>query len=271
LRKVFWADPARSVAIEPSKWIVAAAVVGRSANSHLQEHELEVSVVVVDQGMGISREDQKKLFVPFAQIRPHELQSGSGSGLGLTLAKEIVLMHGGKLLMDSEVGKGSSFGFRIRFAISSDDSVNVSRISASYHDGGSCMQGNAGPYYIVSENIIDSNSMKGECTSSVFLPDGMTRGSEIATLPATERGFGTARLVRHLRGRGRGRGESDSGRDRDRDRLSVELMGGDQYDSAERGESKNTTDTGNVIGVGNIGRVGKGSEGRQGGNRPQNK
>jgi hypothetical protein len=72
---------------------------------------------VVDQGVGISPENQQKLFVLFAQIRPHELQGGSGSGLGLALAKEIVLMHGGQLLMDSEEGRGNSFGFRMRFAI----------------------------------------------------------------------------------------------------------------------------------------------------------
>jgi hypothetical protein len=80
---------------------------------------LEISIIVCDSGAGISPENQKKLFVPFAQIRPHDLQGGSGSGLGLVLAKEIITMHGGQLLMESEEGRGSSFGFCIVLPVSS--------------------------------------------------------------------------------------------------------------------------------------------------------
>jgi signal transduction histidine kinase len=80
-------------------------------------HYREVSIVVRDQGVGISKEGLAKLFVPFSQISPETLQQGQGSGLGLVLAKEIINLHGGVVLCDSVQGKGSSFGFRIPFEV----------------------------------------------------------------------------------------------------------------------------------------------------------
>jgi hypothetical protein len=53
-----------------------------------------LTIVVQDHGIGISAEDQAKLWVPFALIRPGDAQEGRGSGLGLPLAKEIITLHG---------------------------------------------------------------------------------------------------------------------------------------------------------------------------------
>jgi len=78
----------------------------------------DVTVVVTDQGCGISPENQEKLFRNFVQIRPSTLQKGQGSGLGLALCKAIVDLHeGGKIGVRSEEGHGSSFFFTIRFPV----------------------------------------------------------------------------------------------------------------------------------------------------------
>lgn len=68
-------------------------------------------VSVKDTGVGISKADARKLFAPFERIR--NPLNAKGTGLGLALAKGIVELHGGKLGVESEPGKGSTFWFEI--------------------------------------------------------------------------------------------------------------------------------------------------------------
>ncbi|HVA83152.1 MAG TPA: PAS domain-containing sensor histidine kinase [Candidatus Aquilonibacter sp.] len=74
-----------------------------------------VRVEVKDTGIGIGREDQRKLFRKFYQVHRKELtmQERSGTGLGLSIVKEIVSLHKGRLGVNSEPGKGSTFWFTI--------------------------------------------------------------------------------------------------------------------------------------------------------------
>ncbi len=67
----------------------------------------------VDTGIGISREDQAKIFEEFRQVGGDYAHKREGTGLGLTLAKKFVELHGGKIWVESEVGKGSTFGFTL--------------------------------------------------------------------------------------------------------------------------------------------------------------
>lgn len=64
---------------------------------------------IEDSGIGISPEDQKKLFHKFARIDDSFAIAPNGSGLGLYWAREIVKLHKGKIILDSEKGKGSTF------------------------------------------------------------------------------------------------------------------------------------------------------------------
>lgn len=70
-------------------------------------------ISVRDSGVGISPEDQKKLFKPFSQIDAEETRTYQGSGLGLTIVQKLVELHGGKIWMESEVGKGSTLRFTL--------------------------------------------------------------------------------------------------------------------------------------------------------------
>ena len=74
------------------------------------QDQLEISVE--DNGIGISEEDQKKLFTPFNQLN---LQSASGTGLGLVISKKLVEILNGNLVVDSEAGKGSIFTFTVSY------------------------------------------------------------------------------------------------------------------------------------------------------------
>jgi PAS domain S-box-containing protein len=68
---------------------------------------------VVDTGVGISQEELPKLFKRFSQLSIGADRKG-GTGLGLAITKELVRLHGGKIWAASEVGKGSTFSFKIR-------------------------------------------------------------------------------------------------------------------------------------------------------------
>jgi len=71
------------------------------------DHELWISVT--DQGKGIAEKDLKRIFEKFVQVEDASLGRGTGSGLGLSIAKEIVLAHKGRIWASSEPGKGATF------------------------------------------------------------------------------------------------------------------------------------------------------------------
>lgn len=66
---------------------------------------------VRDTGIGIRTEDQDRIFEEFQHVEMGAARQHEGTGLGLTLAKKYVEMHGGRIWVDSEVGKGSVFTF----------------------------------------------------------------------------------------------------------------------------------------------------------------
>jgi signal transduction histidine kinase len=68
---------------------------------------------VSDTGIGISSEDQNKLFKPFEQVDTRLTRKYKGTGLGLSLCKQLVELHGGRIWVESEAGKGSKFIFVI--------------------------------------------------------------------------------------------------------------------------------------------------------------
>lgn len=70
-----------------------------------------IKVWVKDTGRGISRDEQERIFERF--YKGERLRSGSGSGLGLAIAKHIALIHGGRIWVESEPERGSTFFFTL--------------------------------------------------------------------------------------------------------------------------------------------------------------
>jgi signal transduction histidine kinase/CheY-like chemotaxis protein len=71
---------------------------------------------VTDTGVGISDEDQMKLFTPFSQVCDKK-QKNNGTGLGLALSQRLVTLMGGEIKIKSELGSGSTFSFSISVPI----------------------------------------------------------------------------------------------------------------------------------------------------------
>jgi two-component system, sensor histidine kinase and response regulator len=72
-----------------------------------------VQISVDDTGPGILPEEKNKIFSKFYQVDSLEKEKPKGSGLGLAISKALVEMHGGRIWVESEVGKGSTFYFTL--------------------------------------------------------------------------------------------------------------------------------------------------------------
>ena len=75
------------------------------------------TVAVQDNGPGISKADQGKIFEEFQQADNSATKKKGGTGLGLSISRRIVEMHGGKLWVESEIGKGSVFSFTLPVSV----------------------------------------------------------------------------------------------------------------------------------------------------------
>ncbi len=81
-----------------------------------QDHPGKILVAVEDTGCGIAVEAQGRIFEPFFQVEDSLRREHGGMGLGLSTARELILLHGGNVWVDSEVGRGSTFYFTLPVA-----------------------------------------------------------------------------------------------------------------------------------------------------------
>jgi len=84
---------------------------GSSIYVKLEKTEKHAKVSVKDEGPGISKEDQKKIFDGFQRLNQRPTAGEKSTGLGLAIVKKILQSHGGYLEIESELGSGSTFSF----------------------------------------------------------------------------------------------------------------------------------------------------------------
>ena len=75
-----------------------------------------VEVSVSDTGVGIAPEDQEKVFEEFRQVGTAD-KKAEGTGLGLTLCRKFIELHGGKISVKSQLGQGSTFTFTLPITV----------------------------------------------------------------------------------------------------------------------------------------------------------
>jgi PAS domain S-box-containing protein len=88
-------------------------------------------ISVADSGIGISEQDQERIFAPFTQVDGSSIRLYGGSGLGLTITRHLVECFGSELRVDSEYGRGSRFWFEITLPI---PEARLSRPERAIHE-----------------------------------------------------------------------------------------------------------------------------------------
>jgi signal transduction histidine kinase/ActR/RegA family two-component response regulator len=88
-----------------------------------EEKHCCLRIEIKDNGIGISKEQQNKLFQSFQQADNSTTRKYGGTGLGLVISKKLIEMMGGNIQMESEEGKGSTFTVSIKLPIADDQSI----------------------------------------------------------------------------------------------------------------------------------------------------
>ena len=86
---------------------------GGSISVNIFERKDNVVIAVRDTGIGIPKEKQKYIFERFIQVDKSLTRNREGSGIGLSLVKSLVEMHGGKMFLESDINIGSEFSFEL--------------------------------------------------------------------------------------------------------------------------------------------------------------
>ena len=83
-----------------------------------------IDILVKDNGIGIKKEDQDRIFERFSQAHIYKIQDNCGSGIGLQLVKNLTHLHGGEVLVKSESGLGSTFTIKLPVEVIKEEVIN---------------------------------------------------------------------------------------------------------------------------------------------------
>jgi CheY-like chemotaxis protein len=118
----------------------------------------ELTFAVRDSGIGISREDQKRLFTSFQQVDASATRRHTGTGLGLAISQRLVKLMGGEISVTSTPGQGSVFSFAIRTRIA-DGPVHATDQPDGTNSGAAASLALPGKRYPLSILVAEDNAV----------------------------------------------------------------------------------------------------------------
>ena len=109
-------DKVRQVLVNLIENAIKYSPEGGHVEVEVNEHDGAVRFGVRDEGLGISPEDQDRIFEKFYRADPHMVRGVGGTGLGLYICRELVTRMGGRIWVEPNDGKGSAFFFELQTA-----------------------------------------------------------------------------------------------------------------------------------------------------------
>ncbi|MEI6816229.1 MAG: ATP-binding protein [Bacteroidota bacterium] len=91
---------------------------------NLTDTHCEIDFAIQDTGIGMNEEQLGKIFQSFTQASSDTTRKYGGTGLGLTISKQLVELYGGTIAVTSQPGHGSRFGFKINFPIATEEATH---------------------------------------------------------------------------------------------------------------------------------------------------
>jgi hypothetical protein len=127
-------------------------------NGSLYGEWIGLRVEVIDDGRGVSKKDQQKLFMPYRQINPQEAQQGKGSGLGLSIAKRLITLHAGTVgcISIQEPKKQTTFYFQVPVLLITNDQ-DLLKLATAKKSAETLQAVVASEHGNANENGVDSN------------------------------------------------------------------------------------------------------------------
>jgi PAS domain S-box-containing protein len=150
--------------------------------------EVELHFAIRDTGIGVPAEKQKVIFEIFEQADSTPTRRFGGTGLGLAISSRMVDLMGGRIWVDSEVGRGSTFHFTARFALAEEEPGEKRHVCpAAIHDTRVLVIDDNGTNRLILEEILKSWAMQ---------PKSMARGRDaLQALREAQRAGNPYRLV----------------------------------------------------------------------------
>ncbi|OLC53811.1 MAG: hypothetical protein AUH92_05195 [Acidobacteria bacterium 13_1_40CM_4_69_4] len=140
-----------------------------------------LAVSVIDTGIGIKEEDQERIFHAFTQVDGSYARRYQGTGLGLTLVRKFVGMHGGRVTLKSRFGAGSDFTFIIPGVVTRAPETGATRDLAG-REGVSALtrpsEGDGGLILVVEDNPINMKLVRDILKANGYRVAESTTGEE---------------------------------------------------------------------------------------------
>jgi two-component system sensor histidine kinase/response regulator len=125
---------------------------------------------ICDTGIGMSAQQQKKLFQSFSQADASTTRKYGGTGLGLAICKRLVELLGGDIWLDSEENKGSKFHFTLNYQSQSSEDINAKKTNLTSVDGLTIA--------LITDNKIYKTILQRMLTSSGFIVENFNSVAE---------------------------------------------------------------------------------------------
>ncbi|MCC5638790.1 PAS domain S-box protein [Nostoc sp. CHAB 5844] len=146
-----------------------------SVTCRVKQQNDGVCISVIDTGIGIALEDQPKVFEKFRQVGDTLTDKPKGTGLGLPICKQIVEHHGGRIWVESEPSKGSTFSFLIPTYASNDKTNGQINLDALVKQ--------------LKEHVITTNTVLNENRKTILVVDDDTNIRELLRQQLENEGY----------------------------------------------------------------------------------